>query len=650
MPGVLLGLAALSLTAQGTRPTAHARNESLAIRSVAPPAEAPRLWSPAELRIDLAATYANPFDPAQVRIDAKIETPSGRSYVQPGFFAQSFSRGTQGEKETLTPEGDAYWALRFTATEPGEHKITVTAQDRSGTTTAKTLALSALPPASASPVSGFLGVSRADRRYFETTLGKAFWPVGTNLAWGGEAGTRDYDKWLPKYSAQGVNLVRLWLSPAWSTFGLERKDLGYGVFDLGNAWRLDYVLNEARSRGIRAQLCLESYNVLRDKDASNFWEEGPHNRRNGGPLDYPGQYWTDPTAEKVALAKMRYVVARYGSDPAVFAWEFWNEADLTRDFPIPAARSWHAKMATALRALDPYGHLITTSFSAPAGVKEIDLLGELDFLQTHAYVTEDIVNPVAVQQSRKGGWGKPHLLGEVGADYRGPTAKDLRGYEVHDPLWAAIGTASSGSSMAWWWDTGTDPKGWYPLYGALSRFVEGIDFPREGFRQTRPGFGYLDNPKTLPLGDISINAGAASWEANAFNRPRTVTVTEGGADRAAPSLLHGTSNHTDLHNPVIFATNLPRKTRFDVLVGDVSGYGGGKLVVRLNGDAVMTRDFADPDGVTKNDTLTGFAGVYSLEIPAGKHRIEVENTGKDWFIANFRFRGAVVQKAPALDA
>src|SRR5699024_8773417 len=145
--------------------------------------------------------------------------------------------------------------------------------------------------------------------------------------------------------------------------------------------------------------------------------------------------------------------ARYGADPGVFAWELWNEADLTREFPVPAARAWHAKIATALRALDPYAHPIATSFSNPAGVTEIDLLGELDFLQTHAYIPSDVVNPVAVQQSRKGGWGKPHLAAEIGADSRGPNPKDTRGYEVHDPMWAAIGTASSGSAMAWWWDS-----------------------------------------------------------------------------------------------------------------------------------------------------------------------------------------------------
>ncbi|RYG85894.1 hypothetical protein EON77_04725 [bacterium] len=127
-------------------------------------------------------------------------------------------------------------------------------------------------------------------------------------------------------------------------------------------------------------------------------------------------------------------------------------------------------------------------------------------------------------------------------------------------------------------------------------------------------------------------------------------MTESGADRGAPGLLHGTTNHPDLHNPVTFTVNLPRRTRFDAIVGDVSGSGGAKMVLRLDGDTVMTRDFPDPDGTDKTETLTSFAGTYSLEIPAGRHTIRVENTGRDWMRASFRFRGALVQKTPALDA
>ncbi|RYG85984.1 hypothetical protein EON77_04595 [bacterium] len=127
-------------------------------------------------------------------------------------------------------------------------------------------------------------------------------------------------------------------------------------------------------------------------------------------------------------------------------------------------------------------------------------------------------------------------------------------------------------------------------------------------------------------------------------------MTESGANMGAPSLLHGTANHPELHNPVTFTVNLPRRTRFDAIVGDVSGHGGAKMVLRLDGDTLMTRDFPDPDGDEKTESLTGFAGVYSLEIPAGRHTVQVENTGRDWFAASFRFRNAVPQKAPALDA
>lgn len=635
--------------AQVERPPSYARSGKLEVRALTPQKARPSLWTPAEVRFDLSANYENPFDPAQIRVDAIVESPSGKRLTLPAFFGRDYARSKDGETEILKPEGEGYWAFRFAPTEPGTYRLSVVAQDRTGSVTSPVLSLATAAPTD-TPTSGFVGVSARDRRHFETIEGKGFWPIGANVGWAGKGGTYDYDRWLPKYAANGVNLIRLWMSPGWATFALERREVGFGRFDLGNAWRLDRVLDDARSKGVRAQLCLDSYNVLRDKDASPYWDESFLNRKNGGPLDYPGEFWNAAQAEKEGLAKLRYVVARYAADPAVFAWEFWNEADLTRDFETERVKAWHQRAAQALKGLDPYDHPVTTSFSNTMGVKDVDLLPDLDFLQTHAYVGGDIVNPVVVQQSRKSGWGKPHLLAEIGAGTSGPDPRDTRGYEIHDPLWAALGTASSGSAMSWWWDSSTEPRNLYGLYGALARFVKPIDFPREAFRQTKAVFGYLDIPKPYPLGDLIAPAEAPLWTAGPANRPRTVSVNENGFDGTAPSLIHGVRNHAEWHNPVTFDVRLPRRTRFAVGVSGVSGYGGAKLVVKLDGGVVMTRDFPDPDGDRETATLTKYSGSYGFDLPAGKHRIEVENVGPDWMEASYRLEGATVLRTPALDA
>ncbi len=64
-----------------------------------------------------------------------------------------------------------------------------------------------------------------------------------------------------------------------------------GRFDLGNAWRLDTVLELARQQGIRLMLCIDSFNILREKDCYNCWETTPHNAVNGGPLQRPNDFW-----------------------------------------------------------------------------------------------------------------------------------------------------------------------------------------------------------------------------------------------------------------------------------------------------------------------------------------------------------------------
>ena len=646
-PLVASALATLQTAPPAPLQPTYAQNGRLEIRRLAPESEKPLVGVPTVVRVELSADYANPFDPAQIKLDARVEPPSGKSYLLPGYFAQDFTRELKDGKEVLTPSGDGGWNLRLTPREAGTHRILLVAQDRTGTSISKSLTLDAQANPSAP---GFVKIAERDRRFFETDAGKAYWPVGANVGWGGEAGTYDYDRWIESYAKEGLSLMRVWLSPGWATFATERKELGFGRFSMANAWRLDQTIREAEARGIRLQLCLDSYNMLRDKDAYPFWEGAVWNRRNGGPLDYPTDFWGSATMDKEYLARLRYLVARYAADPGVFAWELWNEADLTRDFPVDRARAWHAATVASLKALDPYGHLVTTSFANTQGVKDIDMLPGLDFIVTHSYGAADIVNPVAVQQSRKAGWGKPHMAQEIGADAGGASKGDTRGYELHDPMWASLATASAGSAMGWWWDSKTEPLGLYGLYGALARFVKGIDFPREGFRQTRPVFGYLNKPKPYPRGDMVVPTLAASWSKANSNRARRIRVDEDGASASAPALFHGTANHPELHNPLTMVTRFDRRTRFDVLVGGVSGYGGARLAVSLDGDRLLTRDFPDPDGDRGTETLEGYRGAYGFEIPAGRHTLEVANVGKDWMHASLRFKGTTVQKAPALDA
>jgi hypothetical protein len=624
----------------------------LAIGSVSPSTATVPVNGVAEFQVGLSGTYSNPFDPAEIALEAEVRSPDGSILQVPGFFYVPQKRELTGKEEHVSSAGSPQWLIRFSPFKPGSYQLSITARDKSGVVKAKTVSLTATAP----EMKGFVRVSNQDSRYFAYSDGSSYWPVGANICWGDTRGTYAYDEWLPKYAENGVTYSRLWLSPSWTTFALEQpgkpsEGKGMGQFDLANAWRLDYVAELARKNNIQLMLCIDSYNVLRAGDAYPWWEKTPHNVDNGGPLRIPTDFWTNPRMEKLYKDKLRYLVARYGAYSNTLAWEFWNEVDLTSEFDVSVVKDWHRRMATYLRSIDPYKHLITTSASSAMGYKDLDLLPELDYFQTHHY-GEDPARTVATQQSRKGGQGKPHYVGEIGADAAGARKEDdPRGIQIHDPMWAAIATGSSGTAMSWWWDSLIAPNNLYNLFGPVADFVKDVDWPREGFKQTAPSFAYQVAPKPIPRKDLEFRGGPVEWRTSPYNQPALVRYRAGkvSGNSVLAGIQHGLANHPDLHNPVTFDVELDKPTKFEVEVGDVSGYGGAKLIAAVDDKGVLSKDFNDPDGDEKGDTLRQYAGSYGFTVPAGRHQIKVENTGRDWFMVSYRFVDLMPRTGPSVE-
>ncbi len=630
--------------------TPYRQSVPLSIRIESMEPRVPR-YGVEEVRLQVGATYDNPFDPADVAVDARVVSPSGASYDVPGFLYRPYTRRLDGQTEKLDPAGAPEWRLRISPTEVGAYTLTVSVKDRTGTSSQD-----ATFDSEPSPSPGFIHVSPRDRRFFEFDNGAPYYPIGANVCWGGDRGTFSYDDWFPAYGAQKCNYARIWLGPSWTTCALEQpgepKDgKGYGQFDLGNAWRLDRIINEARDNGLYLMLCIDSYNELRSRDAYPTWTTNPANSDNGGPLTVWSQFWSDPVADRFYKNKLRYLVARYGAFTHVLSWEFWNEVDLVSDYDPAPVRGWHQRMGDALKALDPYHHMLTTSLADPMGDRSLQLLPQLDYVQTHYYGGTDLAEAVAYQQSRKGSWGRPHYFGEVGADASGPRIDaDPEGMQVHVPMWASLATGASGAAVPWWWDNLIAPKKLYPLFGAVERFTAGIDWPAEGFQQTDVGLAYQQKPHNPPRRDLVFSGGPVYWTPNEANHPSNVSIDGGSASGDLPlsGIQHGIHNHPNLHNPVAFSIHEPRASRFEVEVGDVSGYGGAALRIKLDGDPVLNRTFAGPK--TGNATVTRYAGVYAIAVPKGRHTVTVENVGNDWFMVTYRLVGVRPASTPPIDA
>lgn len=434
--------------------------------------------------MNLTATYDNPFDSAQVAVDADVATPSGKQVTVPGFLFQDYRRTKRGgDAERLEEVGTPIWQVRFSGLEAGKHTITIRAQTPTATVKAKPIIINVTPAGA----SGMVRRTKESTRYFATDRGETYFPIGLNLAWGwGEGRTYDYDLWLNELAKNRVNFVRLWLAPHDNphakTFALYTPYIKFGHFDLENAWRLDYVMAKAEHLGIRAMLCVNTHSsLITVQKYRGLFEDLTLHHTHGGVLKSPKEFWTNDAANKEFRNRLRYIVARYGYSPSVFAWELWNEVDLTDNYDFETVSRWHTETIKFLRGIDPWQHLVTTSnakYRNPLPAAE-----SLDLYQDHTYQWKD---DGAYGDQRAERRTMPYIYGEFGIPYSsvgGATIQaqqlDPAALHLHNAVFASVGQAQSGTPMAWFWYNYLTPKQHYPIYKSFAGWIDGFDFIKQ---------------------------------------------------------------------------------------------------------------------------------------------------------------------------
>src|SRR5690242_16545940 len=93
--------------------TPYAQRGPLALRRVTLSAPSVPRYGRLEIRVDLRATYDNPFDPAEVALDARVTPPSGKAITVPGFLYRAYTRKLVSGMEELTPAGPPSWLIRY---------------------------------------------------------------------------------------------------------------------------------------------------------------------------------------------------------------------------------------------------------------------------------------------------------------------------------------------------------------------------------------------------------------------------------------------------------------------------------------------------------------------------------------------------------
>jgi hypothetical protein len=458
--------------------------------AVAPQDSVPRC-AKFELSLRLEAHYDNPFDPGQVDVRALFSSPSGKTFRVNGFLDQPFTRRLEEGAERIEAAGEPIWRLRFAPEAIGTWRYQVHASTPGGYAELPERSFEVTP----SDSHGFIRVSSRNPRAFAFDDGTPFFAIGQNMCWGGRGGSFDYDLWLPELARAGGNWIRIWMSSwncalEWSSE--NKKDWrsgqyhGAGRYSLGNAWKLDTILDSAERHGIHVMLCFGTYGEFTDGGFFNEgqWHANPYNAVNGGPCERPEDFWVNEQARKLYQRRLRYIMARYGYRTSIHSWEFWNEAR--------APASWVAEMARYVKGTgefegsgsDPYRHLLSTTYGNP----EVWSIPEIDFTQTHPYGKGDMPDfapRVHADAREHAAFGKPHLVAEFGIDWRAPDSKydpEKLGVNLHNAIWASAASGNAGSAMIWWWDNYIHPSNLYWRFAGLRRFADNIPWAEGEWR------------------------------------------------------------------------------------------------------------------------------------------------------------------------
>ena len=395
----------------------------------------------------------NPFQNDIIWVEARQDSTLLRTLA---FWYQPY------DEKTLAPQGDAHWRVHLTLPRAGKWDLHAQVADKR----------SPVLEVSVEAGTGH-GFVRPQGAGFVYDDGVPFIPIGLNLGWStaqGVAVLAEYRAWLNALADNGGTACRIWMA-SWS-FGIEWTDTPLGDYTarMRQAWMLDQVLAMAAERGIVVMLTLLNHGAF-STGTNPEWDANPYNQRNGGPLAAPEDFVTDESAQLLFAQRVRYIAARTAASPALWCWEWWNEVNWT---PISesALIPWFTRMNAVLAAADPYGHPITSSWSAAGDARRWESQ-PLDIVQHHLYGGDDIVRALnSTRIALKPLQGKqPLLLSEVGWSGGGVNpVTAIEAVHLHNAVWAPLFMGFAGTGMYWWWDTWVAPTGQWAVFRALSMF------------------------------------------------------------------------------------------------------------------------------------------------------------------------------------
>jgi len=349
----------------------------------------------------------------------------------------------------------------------------------------------------------FVRVSARDNRYFELTNGRPFVPIGLNMIapYGDneQEALKRMEQWISNLSENRGNYIRLWLSNNFFDVEHERS----GQYDSEKAKRIDAVLEMARRHNIRVKMTIEHFrHFFRDTQS---WAAKPlHHVSLGGPAEDIDDFFQGQKSRDQFKKKLAWYANRYGSDPAIFAWELWNEMDTVKG---KGYMEWTEEMLAELQRFFPK-NMATQSLgsfdndSKRERYRRLCLMGDNDFANVHRYLDlgaalevckgpVDVLAADAILEMQNFKPAKPILLAESGAvepSHSGPFKlyqKDKAGLILHDIVFAPFFAGAAGTGQNWHWDQYVAANNLWFQFDRFAEAIKGIDPPAEAFEPIR---------------------------------------------------------------------------------------------------------------------------------------------------------------------
>ncbi len=603
--------------------TGWTQNDAPMIRTIEPSSTIAEQYDKFEVRIDLSASYTNPYDYDQIVVSGVFRGPDGQSKRIDGFYMKEFDLDTSNGQ--LRPAQDpGVFKIRFAPDQIGEWSYTVVVEDMNGVVSSEATVFRCIPPTNPKN-KGFVRSDLTNYLHFDTD--EQYVPIGENMAWPVNNPYLDYQSWLNGLSENGGNFFRLWHAhwglgiewqQGWNGFEGLRK------YQQTNARYQDWLFDYCAANGIHVMLTLQHHGQVSSQVNPN-WGENPYNARNDGPCIDTWDFFVNEEAMNHTRNRFRYIIARWGYSRAIMAWELFNEVEWTDEFEKSQSKvqDWHFTMAAYLKEIDPNNHLVTTSFAHENYDPLIWNNPDIDITQTHFYL-----NTSNIERALAGGvrnyldaYGKPTLTGEfgLGASSR-LSEEDTEGIHLHNGLWGALFAGGMGTAMSWWWDSYIHPSNLYYHFSGLSTVTKDIPLQKSNMvPATSYTIGMPGDLSLIPtmgwgiVGDSLVRIGT--------NQSFTPTKPSLGI------FLYGAEWNAEFRSPPTFDVIFPQDGAFTVETSTATGK-EPKIAIWLDGEKVLE------EAADINQT-------YEIDVPAGRHTITVDNPGTDWIsIAAYGFLGA----------